>query len=47
MAPSIILKGEAEFEITKCQPTHLFSEEALDGDVDLSGLTDDSPVLIW
>ena len=47
MAPSIILKEEAEFEITASQCTYLFSEEALDGDVDLSGLTDDSPVLIW
>ena len=47
MAPSTILKEEAEFDITEGQPTYLFSEEALDGDVDLSGLTDDSPVLIW
>ncbi|CAM9625033.1 unnamed protein product [Ectocarpus sp. 8 AP-2014] len=47
MAPSIILRNEAEVSVTDTQPSVQFSGTALDNDVDLSGLSADSPVITW
>ncbi|CAM9200961.1 unnamed protein product [Ectocarpus sp. 4 AP-2014] len=47
MAPSIILRNEAEVSITDTQPSVQFSGTTLDNDVDLSGLSADSPVIAW
>ncbi|CAN0163453.1 unnamed protein product [Ectocarpus fasciculatus] len=47
MAPSIILRDEAEASITDTQRSVQFSGNSLDNDVDLSGLSDESPVIIW
>ncbi|CAN0369326.1 unnamed protein product [Ectocarpus sp. 6 AP-2014] len=47
MAPSIILRNEAEVSITDTQASVQFSGTSLDNDVDLSGLSADSPVMIW
>ncbi|CBJ31655.1 Unsaturated glucuronyl hydrolase, family GH88 [Ectocarpus siliculosus] len=47
MSPSIILRNETEVSITDTQPSVEFSGTALDNDVDLSGLSADSPVITW
>ncbi|CAM9507739.1 unnamed protein product [Ectocarpus fasciculatus] len=47
MAPSIILRDEAETSITATQPSVEFSGTTLDNDVDLSGLSAESAVIVW
>ncbi|CBJ33670.1 Unsaturated glucuronyl hydrolase, family GH88 [Ectocarpus siliculosus] len=46
MSPSIILRNETEVSITDTQPSIQFPGITLDNDVDLSGLSADSPVMI-
>lgn len=45
MAPSILLRDEAEATTTNDQL--VFSGGALDNDVDVSGLAEDAPVIVW
>ena len=53
MAPSILLRGETKFDTTAygAGGTMTFSktyeEEDLVNDIDVSGLRDDAPVMIW
>ena len=47
MAPSILLRDETEASIADGELTAVFSGRALDNDVDLTGLDDDAPVIIW
>lgn len=47
MAPSILLREETEASITGSSLTAAFSGAALDDDVDLSGLAEEAPVMIW
>ncbi|CAM9967440.1 unnamed protein product [Ectocarpus sp. 12 AP-2014] len=47
MAPSIILRGEEEVSITGDELSLEFSGSDLDDDVDLSGLSAESPIIIW
>ncbi|CAN0124698.1 unnamed protein product [Scytosiphon promiscuus] len=47
MAPSILLRNETEVLITSSSLTAQFSGASLDGDVDLSGLVEASPVVLW
>lgn len=47
MAPSILLRNEAGVSITDAQLSTTFSGDALDNDSDLSGLTEDAPVMVW
>ncbi|CAM9347761.1 unnamed protein product, partial [Hapterophycus canaliculatus] len=47
MAPSIVLRNEEEVVITSSTLSALFSGPALDNDVDLSGLVEESPVVFW
>eukprot|EP00752_Nemacystus_decipiens_P012850 g11377.t1 len=46
MAPSILLRNEAEVSISDGLSA-VFPECALDNDIDISGLADDTPVIIW
>ncbi|CAN0005306.1 unnamed protein product [Pylaiella littoralis] len=47
MAPSTLLRNEAEVSVTDAQLSAVFSGDALDNDSDLSGLAEDAPVIIW
>ena len=47
MAPSILLRDEMGVSIADGEHTAVFSETALDNDVDLTGLAEDVPVIIW
>eukprot|EP00752_Nemacystus_decipiens_P001632 g1587.t1 len=46
MAPSILLRNEDEVSISDGLSA-VFPEFALDNDIDISGLCDDTPVMIW
>ena len=45
MAPSILLRDEVEVTVTSGNLTPIFSKMA--HDVDLSGLTSDTAVMMW
>lgn len=47
MAPSILLRDEESVSITDSELTAVFSSDVLDNDVNISGLDDDAPVVIW
>ena len=47
MAPSIILRDETGVSVADGEFTAVFSGAALGNDVDLTGLAEDVPVIIW